>query len=135
MAVPPRQAFKEVIDLTGDDDNNVAPPPKPAPLPSNALANGLPRVKGSQAGGYAHAHSQPTHSHAPSSSKVEPPAKRQKLSDAPRGQVKPSGPQHVGPSRFRWYARAAVDGVTHPRVDRAKLKAEVGSTYSHWEAL
>ncbi|KAK2607198.1 hypothetical protein N8I77_005896 [Diaporthe amygdali] len=152
MALRSQWTAREVIDLTGDDDDDdvVQPvqPPPPAARPqhtgASSIANGF--VNGAPLGsspfhGNTHAHPYPpplatpapvqplygppavnTPSFAPSR-----PAKRQKLSEPPRGTVY-SEEQLITLSigqRLSAYARDAVEIFKDEDLDKDKLRREI----------
>lgn len=150
MAPSRQTASKEVIDLTADDDDDAVrqvQPRLPAPPPAlengttNHLANGFvgfvpPGGHPYQGSAHAHPYAPPVLSqeqpfdrrHAASTPAYapSPPAKRQKLSEPPRGLVDDeqvitkSVGMHLSP-----YARNAVEALNNKNVDENKLKAEV----------
>lgn len=150
MAPPRHTSSREVIDLTTDDDDDAvrqvqprlpAPPPAFANGTANRVANGFVDFAppgGPPTHGSAHAHPRipplPAQEqsfyrrHAPSTPAYapSPPAKRQKLSEPPRGMVDDdqvitkSVGIHLAP-----YARTAVEALNNKNIDEHKLKAEV----------
>ncbi|KAK7748069.1 hypothetical protein SLS53_001321 [Cytospora paraplurivora] len=130
MAVPNRRSIKEVIDLTGDVDNDSAPP-RPKPQTSRALTNGRPRVNGNRVGGHAPAPTPVhTHSHSTGNDTLEPAAKRQRLSEDPRPKTYKTtwNAQHVAAfteARLWPYAKAAAEFIRDTLVDKGKLRSEV----------
>lgn len=167
MAPPVQRRSREVIDLTVDDDDdavrqNQPPPTAPPPAFANGIANRAANsfVDSVPLGGFpfydithAHPHAPPRPAqeqpfyqrHAPDAPDFapSPPAKRQKLSDPPRGMnydeqvITKSVGIHLSP-----YARDAAEALNNKNIDEDKLKAEVsrplqdtGTVLSHWKAL
>lgn len=128
----------EVIDLTTDDDDDVVrqfPPLRTAPRP--AIANGTesPPIRGSA---YAEPPApsrrlapeqplHPPHAYSTPSYGAPPPAKRQKLSEPPRGMgyAEQVITKSVGIHLYS-FARDAVEAFKNTGVDEDKLRAEVG---------
>lgn len=149
MVPPPLRAPPEVIDLTGEDDNDAVRQIQPRPPASPpAFANGTTNhivnrfvdivPGGSPSHGSAHAHpyapprpaqepsvSRP-HAHgAPSYTPLRP-AKRQRLSE-PERVITNSASRHLSP-----YARDAVEALKNKNIDEDKLKAEVSQPPQHY---
>lgn len=150
MAPPSQRLSREVIDLTADDDDDAVQQEQPrptAPLPAsaNGIANrvadrfvnsvppgGLPFHGSTHAHPYAPprlAQEQPSHqrhAHGTPDYAPSPPAKRQKLSEPPRGMnydeqvIRKSVGIHLSP-----YARDAAEALKNKNIDEDKLKAEV----------
>lgn len=150
MAPTRQTAPREVIDLTTDDDDDAVrqvQPRPPAPPPAlengttNRVANGFvdfvpPGDPPSHGSAHAHPYAPPVPAqgqpfyrrHAPSTPAYapSPPAKRQKLSEPPRGMV--DDEQVITKSvgiHLSSYARNAVEELNNKNVDENKLKAEV----------
>ncbi|KUI57719.1 Rik1-associated factor 1 [Cytospora mali] len=126
MAAPTQRVSKEVIDLTGDDDNDTTAPP--SCQPSNS-ANG-PRLTGLRVGGHTLSHiyhpPAPHHTLNNGNPSSEPPAKRQRLSEAPRAKL--SDGQHVEAliaAALSPYAKAAAEGIADSQVDKSMLRTEI----------
>lgn len=132
MAAPTNRLFREVIDLTGDDDNTIPAPVPATHPPSSASKSRVPRVDVNRVhGSYAYANPLPASPHPPKGHDTGfgPPAKRQRLSESPRA-AKLTDAQHVTASISAglWpYAKAAVENIADARVDKAKLQGEVGN--------
>lgn len=148
---PSRQ--KEVIDLTTEDDDDVVQPSQPlSTAPPPAIANGTAynRVAnrfvdfvppgGSLIHGSAYAQPQapsrrlapeqplhPPHASSTPSYGVQPPAKRQKLSEPPGGMgyTEQVITKSVG-IHLDSFARDAVEAFKDTGVDEDKLRSEVG---------
>lgn len=152
MALRSQWTAREVIDLTGDDDDDdvVQPvqPPPPAARPqhtgASSIANGF--VNGAPLGSSPFHGNTHAHPYAPSLATPAPvqpfygppavntpsfaasrPAKRQKLSEPPRGTVY-SEEQLITLSigqRLSAYARDAVEIFKDEDLDKDKLRREV----------
>lgn len=146
---------KEVIDLTTDDDDDVVQQRQPLPTASPpAITNGTAYSRfansfvdfvppgGSTIHGSAYAQEQapsrrlapdqplhPPHASSTPSYGAPPPAKRQKLSEPPRGMGYPEQviTKSVGIHLYS-FARDAVEAFKNTGVDEDKLRAEVGHT-------
>ncbi|KAI3398782.1 hypothetical protein diail_8649 [Diaporthe ilicicola] len=138
MALHSQWSSKEVIDLTGvDDDEDVqqVQPPRPGspPAVANGFANGF--ANDAPPGGssfYAQPRPAPSQSsHRPLAASVpsyapSPPAKRQKLSQPPHGTsyeeqlITISVGQHLSP-----YARDAAEALARRDLDKDKLRSEI----------
>lgn len=149
MAPPFQRRSKEIIDLTVEDGDGAPKTQSRPPANAQPVANGITNDSANRSPnfvppghppyrGAAHAHpyvpprpaqDQPfyrRHGPSPPAYAPSPPAKRQKLSEPPRGMVDEEQviTKSVG-IHLSSYARDAVEALENKNIDKDKLKAEV----------